>query len=66
MADDTHDLIWGVQAIADEIGRSYRQTIHLLVTKKIPGQKVGAIWIGRRSKIRAHLSGETSEKGGGR
>ena len=37
------DLIWGVDAIAAEIRRTTRQTYHLIQTKQIPTQKVGAI-----------------------
>ena len=52
------DLLWGAQAIADFIGKNYRQTVYLLSTKRLPAQKIGAMWIGRRSKIRARLLGE--------
>jgi hypothetical protein len=52
------DLLWGVTAIARYIGRSNRQTYYLLQTNKIPAQKVGVVWMGRRSVIGAALSGE--------
>jgi hypothetical protein len=56
--DDCADLLWGAQAIADYIGKNYRQTVYLLSTKKLPAQKIGATWIGNRSKLRARLLGE--------
>jgi hypothetical protein len=46
--DEFADLLWGAQAIADYIGRNYRQTVYLLSTKKLPAQKIGAMWIGHR------------------
>jgi hypothetical protein len=58
------DLIWGVEAIAAEIRRTERQTYHLIQTKQIPTQKVGAIHTARRSKLRARLLGEASDDGG--
>jgi hypothetical protein len=51
------DLLWGVEAIAAYIGRNTRQTYYLVQTKKIPAQKVGAIWVGRRSIIDRALPG---------
>ena len=61
------DLIWGVPAIAAYIKRSERQTRHLIQTKQIATQKVGAIHTARCSKLRARLLGEdiaASDKGG--
>jgi hypothetical protein len=60
--EENSDLLWGVEAIASYIGRNNRQTYYLLQTHKIPAQKVGAIWIGRRSKIDAALCGEDAGK----
>jgi hypothetical protein len=56
--DEFADLLWGAQAIADFINKNYRQTVYLLSTNKLPARKIGAIWIGNRSKLRAHLLGE--------
>ena len=55
------DLLWGAQAIADYIGKNYRQTVYLLSTKKLPAQKLGATWIGNRAKLRACLLGEDAD-----
>jgi hypothetical protein len=56
--DEFADLLWGAQAIADYIGKNYRQTVYLLSTKKLPAQKIGSTWIACRSKIRARLLGD--------
>ncbi|MBY5481929.1 DNA-binding protein [Rhizobium leguminosarum] len=45
------DLIWGVEAIADLIGRTPRQTFHILKTGQLPGKKVGGRWVAERSKL---------------
>ena len=52
------DLLWGAQAIADFIGKNYRQTVYLLSTKRLPAQKIGATWIAQRSKNCARLLDE--------
>ena len=52
------DLLWGVDAIAAYIKRSHRQVYHLIQSKKIPTQKVGAIHTARKSALRARLLGE--------
>jgi hypothetical protein len=52
------DLLWGVVPIAAYIKRPVRQTYHLIQTKQIPTQKVGAIHTARKSKLRARLLGE--------
>ena len=56
--DEFADLLWGAQAIADYIGKSYRQTVYLLSTKQIPGWKIGTTWYSTKPKIRARLLGE--------
>jgi hypothetical protein len=35
------DILWGTQAIADEINRSLSETQYLIRTKKIPYTKLG-------------------------
>lgn len=35
------DVLWGVKAIADYIGRSHRETYHLIKLKIIPTRKAG-------------------------
>jgi NADH:ubiquinone oxidoreductase subunit len=58
--DEFADLLWGAQ-IADYIGRNYRQTVY---SKKLPAQKIGAMWIGHRGKLRARLLGDAASNGG--
>ncbi|XKM41246.1 DNA-binding protein [Rhizobium ruizarguesonis] len=45
------DLIWGVEAISKLIGRSERQTFHLLSTGELPAKKVGNRWVAERGKL---------------
>ena len=51
-------LLWGADEIAAFIDRPVRATYHLLETKKIPAEKVGAIWVGNPQKIAAVLTGD--------
>jgi hypothetical protein len=50
------DLIWGIENIAKEIGRTPRQTQHLIATKQIPAGKVGGTVVGSRERIRDHFA----------
>jgi len=45
------DLIWEVSEIAKLIGRTERQTFHLLSTGKLPAKKVGKRWVAERSQL---------------
>ena len=45
------DLVWGVEAIAEIICRSDRQTFHLCSTGSLPAKKVGGRWVAERSNI---------------
>ncbi|MBX5020182.1 DNA-binding protein [Rhizobium lentis] len=45
------DLIWGLEGIAQAIGRTVRQTHHMLSTGKIPAKQVGNRWVIERSKL---------------
>jgi hypothetical protein len=51
----SNDVIWGVQAIASEIGRTRRQAYNLLETGKLPASKFGGRWVSSRSRLRAHF-----------
>ncbi|RMI24228.1 hypothetical protein [Sinorhizobium meliloti] len=48
---DAIDLIWGVEAVAKIIGRTERQTFHLLSTGQLPAKKVGGRWVAERGKL---------------
>jgi hypothetical protein len=45
------DLIWGGEAIAKLIGRTRRQTFHMLETGMLPAKKVGDRWVAERGKL---------------
>lgn len=45
------DLIWGAEAIAEFIGRTHRQTNHMLATGALPAKKVGARWVASRAAL---------------
>lgn len=55
------DLIWGVTAIAKEIGRTNRQTFHMLENGYIPARKVGGRWVAFRPELIASLSSNTGK-----
>jgi hypothetical protein len=50
------DLLWGVAAIAGEIGLSSRQTHYLLENGKLPARKLGDRWHSMRSALRKHFA----------
>jgi hypothetical protein len=50
------DLLWGVDAIGQEIGRDSRQAFHLLSEGHLPGKKIGGRWVASRSKLRTFLT----------
>ncbi|WHO73924.1 DNA-binding protein [Rhizobium sp. BT03] len=45
------DLIWEVSEIAKLIGRTERQTFHLLSGGQLPAKKVGGRWVAERGKL---------------
>ena len=49
------DLLWGVEEIAEAIGRSRRQTFHMLQNSRIPARKIGAFWCASRAGLRQHF-----------
>jgi len=63
MTDDTelrNDLLWGADAIAQYIGRNKRQTYYLLEKGQVPARKVGDLWLGSKTTLDTHLTGEQS------
>lgn len=50
-SDRPLELVWEVEAIAKIIGRSQRQTFHLLATGQLPAKKVGGRWVAERGKL---------------
>lgn len=53
MQTDTEplDLVWGVEAIAELIGRTDRQTFHMCKTGALPAKKVGNRWVAKRDAL---------------
>lgn len=49
------DVLWGVDAIAREIGRSKSETYALLNNGHLPGAKIGRLWGSTRSVLRARI-----------
>ena len=48
--------VWGASAIGEVIGRSRRQTIHLLQTSQIPAARVGRWWVSTRRRLRDRVA----------
>lgn len=51
------DLVWEVSEIAKLIGRTERQTFHLLSGGQLPAKKVGGRWVAERGKLVAFFMG---------
>lgn len=45
------DLVWEVSEIAKIIGRTPRQTFHMINKGELPAKKVGGRWVAERSKL---------------
>jgi hypothetical protein len=55
---NSHPLAWGVNAIAHVIGRTPRQTHHILTKGQIKSaRKVGGKWVANREALIRELSG---------
>jgi hypothetical protein len=54
------DLLWGVAAIAAEIGKTERQVFHLIATKQIPAGKIGGRLVASRTALRLHFAARLS------
>jgi hypothetical protein len=51
------DLLWGAVEIGQAIGRSRRQTFHMLERGLLPARKVGGSWAASRRRLLEHLTG---------
>jgi hypothetical protein len=60
VAPATDDIVWEVENIARLIGRSRRQTFHLLSTGQLPAKKVGGRWVASRRKLLAAVLGDAA------
>ncbi|MCI5073961.1 DNA-binding protein [Oricola sp.] len=54
------DIVWGASEIAKVIGRTDRQTFHLLTSGQLPAKKVGDRWVASRKKLLEALIGEAA------
>src|SRR5262249_25153852 len=55
---NSHPLVWGVEEIGRVIGRTARQTFHLLAKGQIKSaRKVGGKWVANREALIRELSG---------
>ena len=48
-------LVWGTEAISKLIGRTERQTAHLLKKGAIPAKKIGGRWVAEESQVIAYF-----------
>jgi hypothetical protein len=46
------DLLWGVNAIAKEIGQPARQVYYRLETGELPAGKNGRVWVASRQALK--------------
>ncbi len=54
------DLVWEVKYIAKVIGRTERQTFHLLASGQLPARKIGDRWVAERNKLIRFIMGEAA------
>jgi hypothetical protein len=52
---DPNRPLWGAVEIGREINRKPRQAYHLLESGHLDADKVGAIWVSTRARLRASL-----------
>jgi hypothetical protein len=50
------DILWGVKAISEEIGRTERQAFYLLETGQLPAKKTGGRWWSTRTALRGFFN----------
>jgi len=54
------DLVWEVKNIAKVIGRTERQTFHLLSSGQLPARKIGDRWVVERNKLLRFIIGDAA------
>ena len=45
------ELIWGIEDIGKVIGRTSRQTYHMLINDQLPAKQIGSRWVAERGKL---------------
>lgn len=58
IAPATEDIVWEVAEIAKVIGRTERQTFHILTSGSLPAKKVGGRWVASRRKLLEAVLGD--------
>jgi len=58
------NLIWGAAAIAQAIGRTERQTFHLLESGALPARKIGGRWCVHHTTLIDFFTGKSSSPNG--
>lgn len=57
MTTENLDLIWGAEAIARAIGRTTKQTFHMLEKGSLPARRVGGRWVASRRQLVKYFEG---------
>jgi hypothetical protein len=60
LSQQSADLVWGAQAIADDIGRDVRAVYHLAASGALPIHKKGGRLVASRAQLRAAIVGESA------
>lgn len=58
--DSDVDVIWEVKNIARMIGRTERQTFHMLNSGLLPAKKIGDRWVASRKRLLETLLGDAA------
>jgi hypothetical protein len=56
------DVLWGVKAIAKEVGQPERQVYYKLERGLLPAGKSGDTWVASRQALRAHFKELTAAR----
>lgn len=51
------DLVWGADALAQELGVTRRRAFYLLESGELPAKKVAGRWVVERRKLREFFIG---------
>ena len=62
MPIEDSELLWGTRAIARAIGRTERQTFHLLEKRLLPAKRVGGRWVASRRRLIAALTDDSWQR----
>lgn len=57
--DDLDRVLWGAQAIGEEVGLKPHEAYYQLRLRRLPADKVGTQWVSTPRRLRAHFSGQS-------